>query len=147
MNVPAVAAQRVLWALAVGAFLGLCYDFLRPLRRRRHAPADTLFLLAALYAWIWYSFKICGGDIRLGGTVALGLGMLLWLGTGSLAVRKLFYWFWLAIFRIWAAFSYPFVKIFKKSWAFSKKVFAYGKKRGYNSISTKIPKRHPEEST
>ena len=93
MNVPAVAAQRVLWALAVGAFLGLCYDFLRPLRRRRHAPADTLFVLAALYAWIWYSFKICGGDIRLGGTIALGLGMLLWLGTGSLAVRKLFYWF------------------------------------------------------
>ena len=130
MTVPAIAAQRVLWALAVGAFLGLCYDFLRPLRRRRHAPGDILFLFVALYVWIWYSFQICRGDIRLGGTVALGLGMILWMGTVSMAVRKVFYWFWLAIFQILSVFTLPFAKIFKKIRYFIKKVFASGKKRG-----------------
>lgn len=130
MTVPAIAAQRVLWALGAGAFLGLCYDFLRPLRRRRHAPGDILFLFVALYVWIWYSFQICRGDIRLGGTVALGLGMILWMGTVSMAVRKVFYWFWLAIFQILSVFTLPFAKIFKKIRYFIKKVFASGKKRG-----------------
>jgi len=139
MTVPAVAAQRVLWALAVGAFLGLCYDFLRPLRRRHHAPADTVFVLAALMAWVWYSFKICGGDIRMGGTVTIGLGILLWLGTASIVVRKVFYWFWLAIFRFLRAFTHPLVKIFKKIRLLLKKVFAYGKKRGYNRGYDKTP--------
>lgn len=139
MTIPAVAAQRVLWALAVGAFLGLCYDFLRPLRRRHHAPADAVFVLIALLAWVWYNFKICAGDIRMGGTVTLGLGILLWLGTVSMVVRKVFYWFWLAIFRIFFFFTYPFVKIFTKMLLLLKKVFAYGKKRGYNRRYDKIP--------
>lgn len=144
MTVPAEAAHRVLWALAVGAFLGLCYDFLRPLRRRHHAPADLLFVLVALMAWIWYNFKICRGDIRLGGTAALGLGMLLWRGTVSLVVRRLFYRFWAVIFRILSAFFRPFLKINKKMWLLLKKVFAYGKKRGYNKEETN-PRRNRHE--
>ena len=143
MTVPAVAAQRILWALAVGAFLGLCYDFLRPLRRRHHAPADAVFVLAALLAWIWYNFKICRGDIRMGGTVTLGLGILLWLGTASMVLRKVLYWFWLAIFRILRAFTYPFLKILQKMWLLLKKVFAYGKKRGYNREHDKKPEEPP----
>lgn len=130
MTVPAEATHRILWALAVGAFLGLCYDFLRPLRRRHHAPADTVFVLAALIAWVWYNFKICAGDIRMGGTVTLGLGILLWLGTASMVVRKVFYWFWLAIFQVLTVFTLPFSIIFKKNRLFLKKVFASGKKRG-----------------
>ena len=145
MTVPAEAAQRVLWALAVGAFLGLCYDFLRPLRRRHHAPADLLYVVVALFSWTWYSFKICAGDIRMGGTVTLGLGILLWLGTVSIVVRKLFYQFWLVIFRILWAFTHPFVKIFKKIRLLLKKVFAYGKKRGYNRGYDKKPHSNPEE--
>jgi hypothetical protein len=93
----------------------------------------------ALLSWIWYSFKICRGDIRLGGTIAMGLGIVLWLVTASVAVRKLFYWLWLVIFRIWFAFSYPFTKIFKIIGLFVKKVFAYGKKRGYNRGYDKKP--------
>lgn len=135
MTVPGDAALRFLWGLAVGAVLGVCYDFLRPLRRRHNAPADVIFVLAALWGWVWYSFKICAGDIRLGGTVALGLGMLLWLGTASVVIRKAFYWFWLVIFQILSAFALPFAKIFKKIRLFSKKVFASGKKRGYNKRS------------
>ena len=135
MTVPASAALRVLWGLAVGAMLGVGYDFLRPLRRRHHAPADIVFVLAAVWAWVWYSFRICAGDIRLGGTASLGLGMLLWLGTGSMPIRKVFFWFWLVIFQILSLFTLPFVKIFKKIRLFSKKVIAYGKKRGYNRKS------------
>lgn len=139
MTVPAEAALRFLWGLAVGAILGVYYDFLRPLRRRHHAPADLLFVLAAFIAWVWYSFQICAGDIRLGGTASLGLGMILWLGTVSLVVRKAFYWFWLVIFQILSVLTLPFAKIFKKIWLFVKKVFAYGKKRGYNRTSERNP--------
>jgi hypothetical protein len=113
MTVPIDAALRFLWGLAVGAVLGVCYDFLRPLRRRHHAPADVIFVLAALWGWIWYSFQICAGDIRLGGTAALGLGMLLWLGTVSVVIRRAFYWFWLVIFQILSVFALPFAKIFE----------------------------------
>ena len=139
MTVPAEAALRFLWGLAVGAILGICYDFLRPLRRRRHAPADCLFVLTAFLAWVWYSFQICAGDIRLGGTASLGLGMLLWLSTASMVIRKAFYWFWLVIFQILSVLTLPFAKIFKKIRIFMKKVFAYGKKRGYNKISDGNP--------
>ena len=139
MTVPSDAALRVLWGLWVGAFLGLCYDFLRPLRRRYNAPADAVFVVIALMAWVWYSFQICLGDIRLGGTASLGLGMLLWMGTVSLGVRKVFYWFWLVIFRIFSVFFFPFAIIFKKSMVFTKKVFAYGKKRGYNILRKQMP--------
>ena len=127
MTVPAEAAFRVLWGLAVGAVLGLWYDFLRPLRRRHNAPADLCFVLAALFGWIWYSFKICSGDIRFGGTAAIGMGILLWLGTAGMVLRKAFYWFWFVIFRIISVFSVPFAKFFQKISQFSKKVFAYGK--------------------
>lgn len=139
MTIPAEAALRILWGLAVGAVLGVCYDFLRPLRRRYNAPADGVFVLAALFGWVWYSFRICQGDIRMGGTVSLGMGLLLWLGTGSLFTRRVFYWFWLAIFRIICFFTFPFTKFFEKIRYFFKKVFAYGKKRGYNRKSDRNP--------
>lgn len=139
MTEPAQAALRFLWGLAVGAILGACYDFLRPLRRRHHAPADTVFLLVAFLAWVWYSFQICAGDIRFGGTASLGLGMLLWLGTASKAFRRAFYWFWLVIFQILSVFAWPFQKIFIIFRLFVKKVFAYGKKRGYNKKSERNP--------
>lgn len=132
MTVPGEAALRVLWGLAVGALLGLFYDFLRPLRRRHNAPADLCFVVAVLIGWIWYSFKICRGDIRFGGTASLGIGMLLWFGTAGIVARKIFHWFWLVIFRIFYIFTLPFLKIFEKILLFIKKVFAYGKKRGYN---------------
>ena len=141
MTVPAVAAHRVLWALAVGAFLGFCYDFLRPLRRKHHWPADLLFVVVSFMAWIWYSFQICRGDIRLGGTIALGMGILLWLGTGSMVMRKVFYWFWLAIFQILSVLTLPFVKIFTKMRFLLKKVFASGKKRGTIEKATNIRRR------
>lgn len=139
MTAPGEALSRILWGLAVGAMLGLCYDFLRPLRRRRNTPSDLIFVLVALYGWIWYSFRICVGDIRMGGTAALGIGMLLWLGTASMVFRRAFYWFWLVIFKIIRFLTHPFAKIFEKIRLFSKKVFAYGKKRGYNKVNDQNP--------
>ena len=144
MTAPLEAARRVLWALAVGGFLGLCYDFLRPLRRRHHWPMDLVFVLVAFVAWVWYSFQICRGDIRMGGTVALGLGMLLWLGTVSMVLRKLFYWFWWVIFRILSVFTSPFRKNFRKIRLISKKVFASGRKRGTIEKDMKIRRSHHE---
>lgn len=132
MTVPGEAALRLLWGLALGAVMGLCYDFLRPLRRKHNAPADLVFVLTALYLWVYYSFRVCRGDIRLGGTAALGIGCLLWMNTAGRVVRKGFSLFWLVIFRIFSLFYRPFVKIFKKICGFIKKVFAYGKKRRYN---------------
>ena len=146
MTVPAEAAHRLLWALAVGAYLGLCYDFLRPLRRRHHAPADLIFVTVALMAWVWYSFKICRGDIRLGGTVTLGLGILLWMGTLSMVVRKVFYWFWFTFFQILSVLTLPFAKIFKIIAKFIKKVFASGKKRGTIEKATKIRRSRHEQT-
>lgn len=139
MTVPAQAALRVLWGLAVGAILGVCYDFLRPLRRRHHTPADGIFMLAAFAGWVWYSFQICAGDIRLGGTVSIGMGIALWLGTVSMVTRRIFYWFWLVIFQIFHFLTLPLGKFFQKMRHFAKKVFAYGKKRGYNKKSNQNP--------
>lgn len=139
MTVPSEAIRLVLWGLTVGFLLGLCYDFLRPLRRRHHAPADLVFVLITLWSWIWYSFKICAGDIRFGGTASMGLGILLWLGTASMVMKKVFYWFWLKFFQIFSVLTMPFAKIFKKIRVFIKKVFAYGKKRGYNRKSNRNP--------
>ena len=132
MTVPGEAAGLLLWGLALGAVMGLCYDFLSPLRRKRNAPADLVFVLAALYLWVYYSFKICRGDIRLGGTAALGIGCILWLCTLGKVFRRVFGLFWLVIFRIFSLFCRPFIKNFQKRCRFIKKVFAYGKKRGYN---------------
>lgn len=51
MTAPSVAAVRFLYACGLGAVLGLCYGFLRPLRRRCTALADVLFL--SVLGWIF----------------------------------------------------------------------------------------------
>ena len=46
MTPPALAAQRFGLACLLGGGLGLCYGFLRPLRPKRTALSDLLFLPA-----------------------------------------------------------------------------------------------------
>ena len=81
MITPGESALRFLWGLALGVGLGVCYDFLRPLRKKRNAPADLIFVVCAFLAWVYLSFGVCLGDIRVDITAALPLGALLWLGT------------------------------------------------------------------
>ena len=130
MTVPGEAALRFLWGLALGGLMGVVYEFLRPLRRRRNAPADLLFVGFSLWIWVWYSFRICAGDIRLGGTAALGLGAIALIRTLGKRLSRLFFPFWRGIFLVFAWILSPVKKIFRKTGDFLKKVFASGKKRG-----------------
>lgn len=118
------------WGLVTGAALGIVYDFLRPLRQRHHAPADLIFVLLMLCAWVQYSFGICLGRIRLVTTAAFLLGLWLWERTISRLLRPVFFGFWRGIFRILGWITFPAAKIFEKIRKFGKKVFASLKKRG-----------------
>jgi len=110
---PEEAGRRFLWGLALGLPLGICYSLLRPLRRRRSGWADALFMGCVLYAWLWHSFAVCAGDLRLASAGGLPLGFLLWeVGPGRL-LRPLFFRFWHIIGRIWRFFTLPLRKIFQ----------------------------------
>lgn len=121
MSEPLVGAMRFGWGLLIGAGLGLVYGFLRPLRRRHCIVPDLIFLLIAFYGWLVLSFGICRGDIRLGTTVALPVGMLLWEWTVGRLLRPVFFLFWKVIML-------PFRKIIEIFRKIIKKVFAYIKK-------------------
>lgn len=120
----------LLWGLALGCGLGLLYGFLRPLRRRRNWPADLVFMLACLVCWIWFSFGICAGDIRLLPTATLALGALLWEATVGRRLQGLFRGFWCGIFSFFRSLTFPAKKFFQKIHIFMKKVFASLKKKG-----------------
>ena len=77
MNPPRIAAARFLSAVALGIPLGIWYSFLRPLRPKHTALSDLLFLPGTLWAWVFLTFGICRGDIRLAyrGAGARGLGL------------------------------------------------------------------------
>ena len=76
MTPPALAAWRFGVACLYGIGLGGVYGFLRPVRPRSFA--DALFVAAMFYAWLQLSFAICRGDIRLGYTAGLFVGMAAW---------------------------------------------------------------------
>lgn len=130
MTAPAEAARQFALGLAFGVLLGVAYDFLRPLRRRRNWPADLLTVLFGLYLWIVYSFRFCIGDIRTGNTAAMGLGALFWVFFLGKGIRGIFFLFWNGIFRIFSFIFLPLKKIFSFFRFFRKKVLAFGKKRG-----------------
>ncbi|MBQ8580318.1 MAG: spore cortex biosynthesis protein YabQ [Oscillospiraceae bacterium] len=124
MTVPALAAYRFLCSIALGALLGLIYGFLRPPRRRCPGLLDGLFLLAAGWVWLYLSFGICGGDLRLGGSAGLFLGAMAWEWSAGKLLRPVFEEFWKIIARILVLLAVPTKKILK----FAKKILASGKK-------------------
>ena len=75
MTSPAVAALRFCQALLLGAGLGLYYGFLQPLRPKRSFLSDLLFLPVFFWAWLYHSFALCGGDLRMGYCAGLILGI------------------------------------------------------------------------
>ena len=115
MTEPVLAARRFLAGLLLGAVAGLWYDLLEPVRRRKAWLADLLFLPGLAWGWLQLMFGICQGDIRMGGLLALLLGLLGWEGTAGWTLRPVVLWFfkiWEEIFRL---ILLPFKKIFENS--------------------------------
>jgi hypothetical protein len=110
MTAPASAALRFGFALLTGAALGFCYDFLRPLRKVRPHFSDFLFLLAAFYQWLVFSFRLCRADIRFPYLIAMGAGAALWESTLGRLFRPLFALFWGLLEKIWDIFLLPYKK-------------------------------------
>ena len=117
---PSTAAYRFLAGCLLGAALGLCYGFLRPFRRRHGALGDGLFVLAAAWVWVYFSFGICGGDIRLGYFGGMIAGGVLWEGTAGMLLRPVFRTFWQGLGKIGRALLLPV----KKFLYFTKILFA-----------------------
>jgi hypothetical protein len=118
MTAPALAADRFLAACLIGMQLGFVYDFLRPLRPKLTAVADLLFLFTLGAGWIYLGFGVCKGDLRVGYTVGLGMGILFWEGTATRLLRPVFAYFWR-----------PFQKFFAFFIKNAKKLFATGRKK------------------
>lgn len=114
MTPPQTVAARVAAGLALGLGLGFLYDLLRPLRPRRTALADGLFLLAVFYSWLELSFRICQADIRLGYSAALAAGWALWQAVPGRWVRPRIFRFWGLCSQIMEVIFHPVKKTFKK---------------------------------
>lgn len=130
---PAVAAQRLGYALAVGAALGLLYGFLRPLRPRLTVLADGVFVLCALWGWVYLMFGLCQGDIRFGLFTAMVLGAWVWEVSIGRLLRPVFQKFWKALGAVFAFFLRPVRLFFAKKQKFSQKTIGIREKMGYNS--------------
>ena len=126
MTPPALAAWRFGMACLYGAALGGVYGFLRPVRPR--SLADALFVAAMFYAWLQLSFAICRGDIRLGYTAGLFVGMGAWELTLGKWLRPVFSGFWKGFRWFLGTILYPGKKIFEKMRQFIKFLFASWKK-------------------
>lgn len=120
---PAIALTRFMWSLAFGMALGLCFDFVRPIRPR--FLGDLLFLTVLGWIWLQLTFGVCCGDLRLGHLFGLLVGAILWeLGPGRLV---------LPFFRhFWRILALPFKKFFEKFKKILK--FLYAKRKKSSTI-------------
>jgi hypothetical protein len=125
---PSQAAWQFAMACLYGLGLGTVYDILRPLRPKRTALADALFLPVLFYTWLHLSFQICQGDPRLGISGGLFVGMGLWRVTLSKPFRQVFLRFLIAISGLLAWITLPLRKIFQKIYKIIKFFFASWKK-------------------
>lgn len=113
MNTPATDIHRFLLGCLIGACLGVWYGALRPMRQKHPYLADLLFVPALFYGWLYLSFAICGGDLRIGYTVGLLIGCLLEELTLGKLLRPVFSFLWKLQCRIYSIFTLPIKKFFK----------------------------------
>ena len=66
MTPPELAAGYLLWSAGLGLILGVVYAFLAPLRKKLLSLADGIFVLTTFCLWIYFSFAICCGSLRVG---------------------------------------------------------------------------------
>lgn len=128
MNTPPVDAHRFGYACLLGVGLGLLYGALRPFRQRHPHWADTVFVAALFWCWLYFSFAICRGDLRLSYSSGLLLGCLLEEYTLGRLLRPVFAKIWKPIFLFFGFFFRLPKKFFKKCVFFVKFLFATGKK-------------------
>ena len=114
MTEPVLDARRFGIACLLGLGLGLYYGFLRPLRPRHTALSDLLFLPGLFYSWLWLSFAVCQGDIRLGYCMGLLVGALVFEQTVGRWLRPVFRLFWGGIGKIYRHISGFLKKFLKK---------------------------------
>ncbi len=124
MTAPGLAFRLLAVCVAAGAVLGLWYDFLSPLRPRHTAAADLAFLGVSLAVWVYMSFGICGGDLRMGYLLGVAAGGALWRWGPGRLVRPLFRGFWRIAGEIFRRILLPVKKFLK----FLKIMFASAKK-------------------
>lgn len=130
MTAPYLAAARFAIACAIGLGLGVVYSFLRPLRQKATTLGDLLFLLFFAAGWVYLGFAVCRGDLRLGYSAGLIVGIFLWEATLGRALRPVFFAFWRIIFRVLRGAFRPVAGFFRFFCHFVKKRIANGKKSG-----------------
>ena len=134
MTPPALAAARFLQGCLLGIPAGIWYGFLRPLRPRFTALSDLLFLLGFYWCWIYFSFAVCRGDLRLGYAAGLFLGCFGFDRTAGRLLRPLFSLFWKGVFSVSETFTAFIKKIFEKNRENSKNFICIWRKMGYNKM-------------
>lgn len=128
MTDPVLDARRFGFACLLGLGLGLYYGFLRPLRPRHTGLSDLLFLPALFYSWLYLSFGICDGDIRLSYSMGLLVGAVVFQWTAGRWLRTIFQGFWRVIGKIYRQI-FNFLKNFlKKTQKIAFFLFPSGKK-------------------
>ena len=119
---PAVGASRLAIGCLLGMVLGMWYGFLRPLRRT--VIRDLLFAAGAFYLWLYYSFAVCRGDLRLGMLAAMGMGAAVWEASAGRALQPVFELIWKNLSKLAGAAVFPM----KTFLFFLEKMFASVKK-------------------
>ncbi len=128
MTDPVLDARRFGIACLLGLGLGLYYGFLRPLRPRHTGLSDLLFLPALFYSWLYLSFGVCDGDIRLSYSMGLLVGAVVFQWTAGRWLRTIFQGFWRVIGKIYRQI-FNFLKNFlKKTQKIAFFLFPSGKK-------------------
>lgn len=128
MTPPGLSAWRFATACLYGIGLGVIYSFLRPLRPKRTALADGIFLLAFFLVWLELGFRVCRGDLRFGYSAGLPIGIFLWEWTLGKLMRPVFFGFWRVIRILFGWILFPVKKFFQKNGHFFKFIFASLKK-------------------
>ena len=112
---PETAARWLLWALGIGAGLGLLYGFLRPAPVKLRHIWDLVFVIAAFWGWLYLGFGICGGDLRFGCTAALAAGGITFDRSFGRLLAPLFVRFWDTTQKLFRLFSAGTKNILKKA--------------------------------
>ena len=120
------SALHLLQGLLLGGGLGLFYGFLRPFRPRW--LGDLAFVAALFWAWIYLGYGLCGGDLRMGYSLSLLVGIVLWECSFGRFLRPVFSSFWKWISRAFRTIWLPFKKLYKKMGDFINFLFARSKK-------------------
>ena len=121
---PAAAAHRLLCSVLLGAALGVYYDFLQPPGKKHRHLMDLVFSLGAVWVWLYHSFAVCRGDIRLICLLGMGAGLIVWEITAGKWLQSVWDLFWTVFARLWDFVWFPW----KKFLDFAKILFASAEK-------------------